>query len=297
MSLAKKLMDIDEKRAKTSYIDFKTRKCVNPGLSRQGMVALDYFFLEYRLRAKTKHGISFEEAMRSPKMIHHLTNLVKRWKKSVKIDYSNKLQLLKYQYSVFQLYYGTINQFRPAFAYWIYCQFSPKIGILDFSAGWGGRCLAAMALDVPYIGIDANKNLKKPYSDMIQLYEPSAKVSMYFQPSETIDFSRFNYDLVFTSPPYFMLEKYESMPEYTSNEDFLDRFFRPVIMNVWKNLKQNGHMILNMPHSMYMSIRDLLPPVFKRIDFPIQNRNPSRKKTMKLGRKAHELIYVWKKTI
>jgi hypothetical protein len=286
-------MKIDKEKAITSYETLRDIECKNPGLSRVGLPALDYFFLEHRLRAKTKAGVSFEEAMSSPKLREKLTGLVRKWKKSANVDYSDRDNLLKYQYNVFQLYYGTINQFRPAFAYWIYCQFSPKVGILDFSAGWGGRCLAAMALGVPYIGIDANKNLAGPYREMVKMYEPDADVTMVFKPSETVDFSKYDYDFVFTSPPYFMLEKYENMPGYKSKDDFLERFFRPVVGGVWKHLKRGGHMALNMPHDMYMGIRDLLPPVHKRLQFPIVNRNPYLVKTVK--RKPHELIYVWRK--
>ena len=31
--------------------------------------------------------------------------------------------------------------------------------VLDFTAGWGARMVAAMALDIDYIGIDSNKSL------------------------------------------------------------------------------------------------------------------------------------------
>jgi hypothetical protein len=58
-----------------------------------------------------------------------------------------------------------------------------------------------MAYGIPYLGIDANKNMEKSYNDMIQLVKPENDVKMIFKPSETVDFSKFSYDLVFTSPP------------------------------------------------------------------------------------------------
>jgi 16S rRNA G966 N2-methylase RsmD len=225
--------------------------------------------------------------------------------KSKKVRSKNFSQLtrkdkLRARYNLFQLYYGSINQFRPAEAKRLYCRLEPKVGILDFSAGWGGRCLAAIAYGVPYIGIDANTNLKKSYEQMINALDASTKVHLLFQPSETVDFSKYKYDLVFTSPPYFMIEEYEKMPQYGSKEGFLDKFFRPVVTNVWKNLQSPGYMALNMPKEMYDSVKDLLPPLHKRLRLPVMSRHPTNAaKRRQIGETEQgarsEGIYVWKK--
>lgn len=303
MELAKQIRDITLTDAKESYKELKditTTSCTNPGLKRTGIKALDYFFLGYRLRAKTRAHLSFANAMKDPERVAHLTKLVRKYKASLSIDYSDKQALLKHLYSVFQLYYGTINQFRPSVAKWIYCLLKPNVGVLDFSAGWGGRAIAAMALNLPYIGIDANTKLASAYEKMITTYEPSAPIQMIFKPSETVDFSSFKYDLVFTSPPYFMIEEYERMPEYGSKEGFLTKFFRPVVANAWRHLLPNGYMALNMPHEMYMAIRDILPPIMRRIQMPVSNRHPTNARQGRaLGteKSRHELIYIWKKTV
>lgn len=294
MTLGRQILDASLQEAKASYETFKTKECDNPGLSRMGLLALDYFFLDYRIRTKTKKGVSFHEAMHNKERSEHLSELVRRWKKKDITEYETPIKLLRAKYQVFQLYYGTINQFRPSFAKWLYCTLKPKTGILDFSAGWGGRCLGAMALGIPYVGIDANVGLREPYTQMIRTYEPRAPVRMIFKPAETVDFSKFKYDLIFTSPPYFMLEKYENMPAYEGNRGFIEEFFRPVIERVWKHLEPGGKMALNMPHDMYMSIRDLLPKVRRRIQMPIYDRNPGRDKENKRS-SAHELVYVWVK--
>jgi hypothetical protein len=174
---------------------------------------LDYFFLHHRIKAKTK-GISFYEAIKDKEERDHLNDLVRRYKKKSITEY-DATGLLKAQYQVFQLYYGSINQFRPTIARWIYATLGAKRGILDFSSGWGGRCLAAMSMGIPYIGVDANTKLETSYKRLVEL-DPSATVTMIFKPSEQVDFSKYDYDLVFTSPPYFMIERYERMPAYQS---------------------------------------------------------------------------------
>ena len=310
MEIARRLMDITLYDAKESYRKLRDEPCRDPRLSRIGLHALDYYFLQHRIKAKTK-GISFYDAITNDDEREHLTEMVRRWKKNMKPeDYDDPIKLLKMQYSVFQLYYGTINQFRPMAAKWLYCQLNPKVGILDFSAGWGGRCLAAMAMGIPYIGIDANVHLETPYRKMIQTYgKGEADVMMIFKPSETVDFSKFDYDLVFTSPPYFMIEKYENMPAYVGKQAFIDEFFEPVVTNAWKYLKNGGYMALNMPHEMYMSIRHALPKLHSRKYLPLHDRRPHEgveaKQTKKRGGRGgtrkrqkgvpHEIIYIWKK--
>jgi hypothetical protein len=298
MQLAKQLRDITLEDAIEGYQKLKAEPCKDPGLNRIAINTLDYFFLGYRLRAQTKNHISFAEAMKKPEIVKHLSELVERYKKRSISSFDDAKDLLRQQYSVFQLYYGTINQFRPTVAKWVYCTLKPKKGILDFSAGWGGRCLAAMATGIPYIGIDANTHLEIPYRRMIKAIDPEADVKLFFKPSEQIDFSKFTYDLVMTSPPYFMIEEYEKMPAYKSKQGFLDIFFIPVVQNAWKHLARGGHMALNMPHEMYMAARSYLPPVTKRMILPLHNRHPTDaggKRAIGTETERHELIYVWKK--
>lgn len=301
---AKALRSITREEAVESYKELQnatTRQDKGPGRSRIGLKALDYWMLPFRLATKTQHHFSFLNALRDPVRSEKLRELVVRYKKKP-IEEFDADGLLKAQYSVFQLYYGTINQFRPMVAKWVYETYRPRRGILDFSAGWGGRMMAAMSLGIPYTGIDANTNLEKPYTDMIAtLHESGPKPRMIFRPSESVNFGAFDYDLVFTSPPYFMIEKYEKMPAYASKEDFLDRFFRPVVHAAWKHLHRGGHMALNMPAEMYEAIKGVpwLPKVFNTVEMPLGNRHQrNAKKGVPLGSEhtsSSENIYVWKK--
>ena len=300
MELAKRVRAITKQEAVASYQALCAVGPVGPEenmRSRAGLDALDYFFLGHRLKAKTKRHLSFYDAMRDPDRVAHLTELVVKYKKKPLRDY-DETGLLKAQYQVFQLYYGTINQFRPVVAKWIYQRFSPRVGILDISAGWGGRALAAMSLGIPYVGVDANAKLKPAY-ERLQGLEPGAKVRMIFRPAEEVSFANLSYDLVFTSPPYFMLEEYEQMPAYGSKQGFIDRFLIPVVMKAWEHLLP-GYMALNMPEEMYEAVRPHLPKIKERLALPLSNRHPvNTAKRQTLGsedRERHEWIYVWQKT-
>jgi tRNA1(Val) A37 N6-methylase TrmN6 len=301
MEIVKNLRDVSKEQALNSYNELKAIQCadIDLTLSRIGTKALDYFFFQHRIKAKTKRHISFYEILSMPDKVAHLNKLVEQYKKT-KIKGLTRTELLRHQYGVFQLYYGTINQFRPMVAKWLYCTLKPQTGILDFSAGWGGRCLAAMSLGIPYIGVDSNTKMKSAYHNMIKTYDPKAPVKMIFQPSETVNFSKFQYDLIFTSPPYFKLEEYEKMPDYSSKQDFLDRFFIPVVLAAWAGLKPKGHMALNMPAEMYDAVKSFLPRLKKSYVLPLINRHPgaaARRVTLNSRSKGHkELIYVWQKS-
>jgi len=299
MDIAKQIRHITKAGAIASYETLKEADCEQElKLGRAGTDALDYFFFKHRLKAKTKRHLSFMDAIRTPHLKDHLDELVLRYKKRNPSEMSDQTRL-RNQYQVFQLYYGTINQFRPLAAKWLYCQMKPTVGILDFSAGWGGRCLAAMSLGIPYTGIDTNVHLRAGYEAMVKLYEPSARVQMIFEPSETVDFSKLKYDLVFTSPPYFRLEEYQKMPDYSSKQDFLQRFFIPVVLNAWKHLIPGGHLALNMPEEMYEAVESLLPRIQTVLHLPLANRHPvNAARQLAIGKKDEkrtENIYVWYK--
>jgi len=300
-NLAKRVRPITEERAIESYEELKAFPCTSKlGLTREGTKALDYFFFHHRLAAKTKKHLSFLNVLVNTKEHTYLKNKtrkIKRYNQLVKRKTPD--EQLRNQYGVFQLYYGTVNQFRPTVAKSLYCLLGAKVGILDFSSGWGGRCLAAMSLGIPYYGFDANKKLKTSYSQMVRTLDPDAAVQMTFQPSEEADFSKLRYDLVFTSPPYFTLEEYQGMPKYEKDQGFLDVFFLPVLRNAWSGLQSGGHLALNMPADMYNPVRKCLPKVWKKLKMPLMDRHAEEavlgSDLEKGSTERFEYIYVWKK--
>ena len=110
---------------------------------------------------------------------------------------------------------------RPASAIQMYKKYKAT-SVLDFTAGWGARMIAAMALDIDYIGIDSNQSLKPGYDKIIKLLKPytKSKVKMIWKEAQTVDISKLpKYDYVFTSPPYEYLEVYEHMTNYENKNN------------------------------------------------------------------------------
>jgi hypothetical protein len=309
--LAKNLRPITKTQALADFkkLQERARECgpFKPQ-ERSGLKTLNSLFFKHRLRAPGKSGVTFPETLADPARLDYIEDKLAK----IKVYRpQNELRHLRQLYDVFQLYFGAVNQFRPTEALKIYCELRPRFGILDFSSGWGGRCIAALAAGIPYYGCDANERLRKSYESLVKLAdeagaEPNAR--MTFQPSETVrDFRAeiaggAKYDLVFTSPPYFTLEKYEGMPEYEGEEGFLTEFLRPVVERSWEGLEPGGYMALNMPRFMYDAVKDSLPRLWGKRKLGIAARHGAdagagRAITKKSGVKAFEWIYIWKKDL
>ena len=172
-------------------------------------------------------------------------------------------------------------QFKPRVASIMAKIFNPKT-VIDFSAGWGDRAIGFCAKGVNYIGVDSNINLKNAYEEMSAFY--NIHPAMYFQKSETFDFSKHEYDMIFTSPPYFDTEIYEHMDQFDSYKNWSDTFLKPVVTNSWKHLSANGYMCLNIPENIYNDIKSWLGPATKFIKMYLNTYS------------KHEIIYCWHKT-
>ena len=183
---------------------------------------------------------------------------------------------------------GSVNQFRPAYAKFIYTKYGAQ-KVLDISAGWGGRMLGAMACGIDYTGFDTNKALVKPYQRIVAAYAHTGDCKLITADTATINFKKYDYDMVFTSPPYFMLEKYEDMPQYEDKDDFNARYWRPVVKGSWRGLKKGGHFILNCPDEMgWLAAQYIGAMPDETLPYYISSRT-------KDGKKRSEKVFVWHK--
>jgi len=296
-SVAAAIKDISLAQARADFAALKAVPCddINQA-AKVGNAAMDHYFFRHRLAAKSKRAVSYYDWIKTD------------WKRNEAEHRLYRFNLAqgktpeKARYGVFRLYYGAIHGFKPLVAKWMYCTHQPRTAVLDFSAGWGGRCLGAMALGIPYIGIDTNVDLRPAYERMTkELDSDKPKVTMRFQDAAATDFSKFKYDMVFTSPPYFKtvkpVEGYAHMPHYADRADFNARFLFPVIRSTYAHLARGGTYALNIPADMYDEIRaaGILPPrLLAKHRLFLQPRfakgNPKHPDTQ-----YEEHIYVWRK--
>jgi hypothetical protein len=256
-----------------------------------GNRAGNYFFFIHRLATRTANGVSFPEWLK--------TDACEKphYKRLIEKTLGDGRNLIQAKHKAFTLYSGcgTIKAFRPLHARKLFATYNPTT-VLDFSAGWGGRCLGAMSLGIDYIGFDTNIDLKPAYDAMVALYPTKSKVAIHFQDSATVDYSKYKYDMVFTSPPYFKktkpTERYAHMPEYKDRADFNARFLFPVVLSTYKHLQPGGVYCLNIPIDMYDDIVTVMPECTDKIPLACKSRSKDKSH---LGGQYKEYIYVWRK--
>ena len=152
------------------------------------------------------------------------------------------------------------SQFKPNVAKIIYDMFESE-NILDFSAGWGDRLAGFYASEhgKHYVGIDPRKENHSIYEEQAEFYnkhlgffEHERKSEFYCSPAEDFDFSQYNehFDMVFTSPPYFSVERYsyddtQSWVRYKDINDWNKDFLQTTLGNLWGSIKSGGYLLVN----------------------------------------------------
>ena len=151
------------------------------------------------------------------------------------------------------------SQFKPSVAKAIYDYFEAD-SILDFSAGWGDRLAGFYASNSSrYYGIDPRKENHPIYREQAEFYEkhrstflePTKEVDFFESPAEDFDYSQIKpVDLVFTSPPYFNVERYsyddtQSWIRYKDINSWNESFLHRALEKMWTRISSGGHLLVN----------------------------------------------------
>jgi hypothetical protein len=284
--LSKELKDYTKEEIKEDFLKLKDIKCSNVNVhSLIGNKIVDYFTFYERLDVIGRRGLNYYDFLMNINKLRK-TKYYKSLKEYSKNDNMTQT-MLDYKYG--QLYWGlNVAIFKPIIAKHIYCMFKPS-SILDFTMGWGGRMIGACSLDIPnYIGIDLNKDLKKPITDMAKFVAPytQTKIKLFFKDALSVDYSKLYYDFVLTSPPYYNIEQYK-YNEKLSKEEWNNNFYIPIITKTYKHLQKNGVYCLNIPLDVYEVVKKILG----KSDKKIKMWKSKRTKTV-----TEEWIYIWYKS-
>ena len=257
--------------------------------SRIGNNVVDYFTFLQRLETKGKYDISFFgfiqniEEFKQKKFIQTMLTYYKDVKN--KNNTKNEYIVLK---EVYNICISAINIMRPLNCMEIYTKYKAK-RVLNFCAGWGGSTVAAAALNLDaYYGVEINSDLKQPYDNMIQFLKTrcATKFENIIADAVDVDYSNMNYDTVFSSPPYYFLEKYANNVKYSSKKDMDDKFYRPLFAKTHNGLQPGGHYIINVCKEVYDNVlKGLLGDAHE--SFPLKKSKRQNNHT--------EMVYVWVK--
>ena len=152
------------------------------------------------------------------------------------------------------------SQFKPNVAKIIYDMFKSE-NILDFSMGWGDRLAGFYASEhgKHYVGLDPRKENHPIYKEQSEFYqkhlgffEHERKCDFHCSPAEDFDFAPYkeHFDMVFTSPPYFSVERYsyddtQSWVRYKDIDDWNKDFLHSTLGKLWDSVKKGGYVLIN----------------------------------------------------
>ena len=256
---------------------------------RTGNNVVDYFTFVHRLKTKGKYNINFFEFIvnieefKKKKFIQNMLHYYDTVKNKNKTK--NEYIVMK---EVYNICISAINIIRPLVYMEIYTKYNPT-SILDFCAGWGGAAVACAALNIPkYIGIEINETLKEPYANLTSYLKQKTNTEFHiiFDNALNIDYSNLYYDLVFTSPPYYFIQKYENNIEYNSKKEMDEQFYKPIFLKTYNGLQKGGYYIINVCKEVYDN-------VLKELFGEAHEIYPYKKS--KRQNDYNEILYVWLK--
>ena len=291
----------------------------------------DYFHELQRLKChrynKKAPLIYFKEKLESI-LKKKLQSVLKYYKESEKFK-DNDNEYKKYVTENFLYLYREIcyeefeknakecTQFKPSLMVdminFLFKDREKNIKVLDFSAGWGDRLIAALTFaekDLQYLGFDPNTNLKPGYeiikntflTDDNEKYKKNYEVrTEKFETAEIKEGEENSFDLVFTSPPYFKLEIYtnqvtQSHKQYKEEKAWLEGFMYKSIEKINKLLKNYGYLVLIIQN---YGIKSKITKYVENIHLHIKRKYSKSFKykgliTYKTGKIAQP-IWVWQK--
>ena len=225
--------------------------------SRIGNNIVDYFTFVQRLETKGKYDTNFFEFIQNieefkkKKFIQTMLTYYKDVKN--KNGNKNEYTVLK---EVYNICISAINIMRPLNCMEIYAKYKSK-RVLNFCAGWGGSAIASAALNLDaYYGIEINTDLKTPYENMVAYLKTKSTTYFDIQICDAVNFNyeTIQYDTVFSSPPYYFIEKYANNLKYNSKKDMDEKFYKPLFTNTYNSLQNGGYYIINVCKEVYNNV-------------------------------------------
>jgi len=257
--------------------------------SRIGNNIVDYFTFVQRLETKGKYNTSFFDFLKNieefKKKNFIQTMLTYYVNVKNKNGTKNEYIVLK---EVYNICISAINIMRPLNCMEIYTKYNAK-RVLNFCAGWGGSTIAAAALNLDtFYGVEINEELRNPYEKMTEFLatKTETKIEIIIGNALEVDYSLMNYDIVFSSPPYYGLEKYPHNLMYSSKREMDDKFYKPLFLATYNSLQYGGYYIINICKEVYEKVlREILGEAHEI--FPLKKSKRQNNYT--------EMVYVWEK--
>ena len=257
--------------------------------SRIGNNVVDYFTFLQRLETKGKYDVNFFDFLQNIEEFKKKTFIqtMLKYYKDVKNKNNTKNEYIVLK-EVYNICISAINIMRPLNCMEIYTKYNSK-RVLNFCAGWGGSAVACAALKLDaFYGVEINTDLKEPYDNMINYLKTKSGTffNMTFCDALDVDYDVFDYDTVFSSPPYYFIEKYANNVKYVSKKEMDEQFYKPLFSKTYNGLSVGGHYIINICKEVYENVLKELFGEAHEV-FPLKKSKRQNNYT--------EMVYVWHK--
>ena len=114
----------------------------------------------------------------------------------------------------------------------------------------------------------------------------NTNLGMWFCDAALFDYATIDYDTIFSSPPYYFIEKYPNNISYNSKKDMNEKFYKPVFSKSYNGLKKGGHFIINICKEVYENV---LKNLFGEANIIFLLKKSKRQNDYT------EMVYVWHK--
>lgn len=265
-----------------------------PARSMVGNKVVDFFSFYERLNTKGKYNASYFDFVENYECFrekHFIKNMeryycnIKNYSNFLKENSEEDYKILK---NIYSICISAINIMKPLNCVEIFKKYKSK-RVLNFCAGWGGTMVGSAALNLEHhYGVEINTNLREPYEQMICYLKKKSKTQfdIWFENSANFNYLNLNYDTVFTSPPYYFIEKYSNNPIYSSKTEMEQEFYIPSFKKSYEGLSPGGYYIINVCEEVYNKV---LIKLFGEAQEKFYLNKSKRQNNYT------EKVYVWKK--
>jgi hypothetical protein len=144
----------------------------------------------------------------------------------------------------------------PSFVLNVVCRFFPEAKrVLDFSAGWGERLVAFLALNVEkYAGFESNAKTKEGHDDIIYAFGSGTETNVRYEAFEDcrLSLNEGTYDLIFTTPAAFRSkDAYDNgmQKKYKTFDRWMTAYLFYSLYESWSFLEVGGGMCFRLKES------------------------------------------------
>jgi len=218
-----------------------------------------------------------------------------------RLKYANRLTDSSLRTGI-KLLSKAVSNFKPVIAKFLYKQYAPNGCVLDYSCGFGSRMLAAMSLNMEYIGCEPNLKTYENLQKFGKFLQDNTKGSFQIFPtgSEETKFTRDYFDFAFSSPPFFDHEIYsqdsgQSIIKFPIYNDWLVGYWRKTIENCRNSLISGGYfgVCISLNHEDLIKRTRLFCQELK-LKFVMEYRSPY-KQLFQNNKDKYDLILIFQK--